>query len=286
MASKTAKKPPTPENLVDEFVKRRPRLAPSILASLKTMGTGRDPPKRVERPSFPKRRGFTVSDQWISLRWMIDTAELQGTHALRGLTLALARMIQADAFKTLFLDARPYREPLGDIDELLWDQTKPVTRDGKCLAHVMTRRRLRDQIDLATTAVIAKIWEPWRVAKSLQNLGSDRAWGAWRQDQNHHAFSWHPWPLVWVYNGNHSVTAATLRGGGTLKCEASFDVSPLLQIVTTDGQSWFGEDRIVLGPVRSLPMAGIMEIGRRLSAPKARIRDKGRADATALRSKP
>jgi hypothetical protein len=275
VARKSVKKPLLPKDILDDLVGGRPQEGPSFLARLKMPDRKRSP-MRVERPVLPKYRRLTVLEQWTSLRWIIDTAETHGTHALRGLTVALSRMIQAQAFETLLMDARPFREPLGNVEQLLWDESQPVAKDGRRLADLMSRRRVRDRINLTATAVIAKIWEPWRLARALQNLGPGLGWGPWRQDNNHHAVAWHPWPLVWVYNGNHSVATATLRGGGELKCEASFDASPLLRLVTTDGESWFGEDRRVLGPVRSLPMAGIVEIGRRLTRSKAQSRG-GRA---------
>lgn len=222
--------------------------------------------ERIPPPRLPARGSLTRTQQWRSLLWMIDTAQAHGTNALRGLTIALARMIQADAFRALFFDARPHRSPDGSIDDLLWDRDRPVTRSGSRLEDLLTRRRIRDRIELEATATIAGIWEPWRLARALEHLGSSGSWGSWRQDSNHHAVCWHPWPLVWIDNGNHSATTATLKGGGTLTCEQSFDATPLLRAVTTNGRQWFGEDRRVLGSVNSLPMAGVIEVGRRLIA--------------------
>jgi hypothetical protein len=70
--------------------------------------------------------------------------------------------------------------------------------------------------------------------------------------------------LLWIDNGNHSATAAMLKDGGAIRCEASFDATPLLRVVSTNGRLWFGENQRVLGLVRSLPMADIVEVGRRL----------------------
>lgn len=219
----------------------------------------------IKRPTLPARKTLTPAQQWRAHLWMIDTAHAQGEQALRGLAIALARMIQADAFGVLFFDTRPGVTSRGNVDDLLWDRTCPVTNDGRSLHELLKPRRERRQYDLGTTALIANVWEPWRMARALECLGPEGEWGEWRQDRhNHFATVWHPWPLVWVCNGNHSATAAALKGGGSLQCEEAFDATPLLDVVSTNGRQWFGEDGRVLGRVHSMPMAGIIEIGRRL----------------------
>lgn len=226
--------------------------------------TGKAVKNRVPPPELRRQGKLSQKDQWRSLLWMIDTAQVHGPNALRTLSVALARIIQVDAFKSLFFDARPHHSSDGSVDDLLWGEETAITKDGRRLGDLLIRRRGRDEINLGRAVVIAKIWEPWRLARAFQCLGRGSTWGPWKQNHNHRAFSWHPWPLVWVYNGNHSSTAANLKGGGILRCEASYDAAPLLALVRTDGVRWFGENGMVLGSVHSLPMAGIMEIGRRL----------------------
>jgi hypothetical protein len=262
---------------------RAVKLDPAVLKELMTdvaaNGAGKSSlvlPKRqrkdkvsathVTRPKLPPKRTLTRAQQWEAHLWMIDTAQARGHRALRGLAVALARMIQADAFGVLFFDTRPGVTSRGNVDDLLWDRTCPVTKDGRTLRELLRPRRDNHQYDLATTALITNVWEPWRMARALECLGPDGEWGQWRQDpHNHFATVWHPWPLVWVSNGNHSTTAAALKGGGAIVCEESFDATPLLRVISTDGKHWFGEDGRVIGRVHSLPMAGIVEIGRRLA---------------------
>lgn len=263
---KRHKEPRLPASLIAELVASAEGdgKSKSFLALPKVHRRSRVANTRVPAPKLPARGALTRAQQWRSLLWMIDTAQAHGAKALRGLSIALARMVQADAFNVLFLDARPHRSPDGSIDDLLWDRNQPITAAGERLVDLLALRGRRRRLELASTATIANVWERWRLARALQCLGPACAWGAWRQDTNHHAVAWYPWPMLWIDNGNHSATAALLKGGGVIRCEASFDATPLLRVVTTDGRRWFGENRRVLGPVHSLAMAGIVEVGRRL----------------------
>ena len=96
----------------------------------------------------------------------------------------------------------------GTIDDLLWDRRRPITRTGQCLQDLLKPRRVRDRVDLGAAAVISNIWEPWRLARAFQHLRLSGTWDVWKQETNHHAIAWHPWPLIWIDNGNHSATAA------------------------------------------------------------------------------
>ncbi len=271
--TRTIKAPALPASLMKELAALVRSSAKSHVAIPKGYRPSVDN-TRVPHPTLPQKGPLTKAQQWRSLLWMIDTAQAHGDEALRGLTIALARMIQAEAFAVLFLDARPHRSPDGSQDDLLWDKNLPITQNGRSLASLLVNRRKREYFELCASAVIANFWEPWRLVRAFQNLGPTCAWGAWCQSLNHHAVVWHPWPLIWIDNGNHSTTAAILKGGGKIQCEASFDAEPLLRVVTTNGRHWFGENGRKLSPVYSLPMAGILEIGRRLIQSKERPRSR------------
>ena len=60
-----------------------------------TKGLPKDskPVERIPAPKLPKGK-LSSKDQWCSLLWSIDTAESHGSHALSGLTQALARIAQ------------------------------------------------------------------------------------------------------------------------------------------------------------------------------------------------
>lgn len=269
--SKSKTTPVLSSSLIAELTSLTKGIGKSFVALPKNRQQSAIAKTRIQHPRLPEKGPLTKAQQWRSLLWIIDTAQAHGDHALRGLTIALARMVQAEAFSILLLDARPHRSPDGSVNDLLWDTNLPVTQSGQKMGDLLKRRRKRDSFDLGKSAVITNVWEPWRLARALQNLGPSCAWGPWRQDENHHAVAWYPWPIVWVDNGNHSATTATLKGGGMIRCEACVDATPLLRVVTTNGRQWFGENRRVLGKVGSLPMAGIFEIGRRLIRPRGRL---------------
>jgi hypothetical protein len=224
-------------------------------------------PQRVPYPEFPKRQRLNATQRWQSLLWSIDTAEEHGKHALRGLTVALSRIILGQALDTLLLDAREFHKPALDPAALLWDEDLPLTASGQTMRDLTTRLPRSLSVDLNDAAVFPSPWERWRLHGALHNLGTGRAWGSWRQDRNDFGIAWKPWPLVWVSNGNHSTMAAVVRGGGRFKCHEALDFTPVLSAVRTDGISWYRVDNgEELGPVRSMPMAGIFEVGQRLSS--------------------
>jgi len=163
------------------------------------------------------------------------------------------------------MDAREFHKPDWDADNLLWDVSLPLNAAGDTRASLMKKAARTLSVDLNDAIVFPQPWERWRLLQALHNLGEKRRWGTWRQDPNHFGIAWKPWPIVWVSNGNHSTMAALIRGGGKFRCNAAYDFAPVLAAVETDGVNWLRRDTgAVLEPVRSLPMAGIFEIGRRL----------------------
>lgn len=225
---------------------------------------------RIPLPELPSDERLSDQERWASLMWNIETAEAHGIRALRGLTLALTRMIQADILEGLLLDARHGARALNSPDELLWDSSLPVCADGSTMHDLLRPRRKIPPQELTQTAVIPQPWERWRMSRALQQLGPGGEWGVWRQTANIHAVGWTPWPLVWIDNGNHSTMAAMLTHGGKLMVSECLDAKALLLSVYCDGADWLSADEgRIIAPARSLPMAGIFEIGRRLvRAPK------------------
>lgn len=229
-------------------------------------GSRNGAPMRLPAPQLPPRRRLTVQEQWASLIWSIDSAEAQGVHALRGVAVALSRIIVGQGLEALLLDAREFRGAGLSPANLLWDPLLQLDAAGGTLSSLPAKLSRAPTVDLIDTIVLPNPWERWRLHTALQNLGAGRAWGAWRQDRNHHGVAWRPWPIVWVSNGNHSTTAALLRGGGRFKCREAFDFTPVLAAVYTDGLTWLRAcDGSTLAPVRSIAMAGIFVIGQRLA---------------------
>jgi hypothetical protein len=239
----------------------------AILETLSADLPARMLPERVPYPSLPVRGKLTKAQRWASILWSIDSAQANGNHALRGLAIALSQIIRAEALQTLLLDAREYHRPTWDADELLWEEALPLNALGETRASMMKKAARTLSVDLNDAVVFPSPWERWRLHKALHNLGARREWGAWRQDRNHFGIAWKPWPIVWVSNGNHSTMAALIRGGGKFKCYETYDFTPVLKAVKTDGVNWLRQDTgTTLGPVRSLPMAGIFIIGQKLAA--------------------
>lgn len=230
--------------------------------------------KHVDRvPALDLPKGpLSTNDQWRSLMWSIDTAQAHGSNALLGLTQALARIIQAEILRGLLFDARSSTRPPSSPDDLLWNSSKPVTADGRSMDDLLSREMGSASLSLAHSAVMPSPWERWRLASAFQNLGPTGKHGVWRQTDNTHAVVWQPWPLAWISNGNHTAMAAIVTHGGVLEVSETLNARDLLQSVYSDGENWI---RVADGKrferVRSLEMAGIFEIGRRLISAPAQV---------------
>lgn len=218
--------------------------------------------------ALPSAARAPVARKWKSLLWSIECAEQHGEEGLRGLAVALSKMLVAEALHALVLDAKKHSKCGLEADALLWDRNIPLNKDGGTLATLMVCKKGRIKVNLDDAIVFAATWERWRFFGALAKIGEGREWGPWKHDKrNHFTEAWLPWPIVWVSNGNHSTMAGLVRGGGLLKCEETFDFRPVLNAVTTDGRRWFRADTGKAFPqVRSLPMAGIFLIGQRLVA--------------------
>lgn len=243
-----------------------PKSFANLLKKLPKQYPARKLPMRIDYPKLPATKTLTARQQWVSLQWSIDSAQAHGKHALRGLAVSLSQIIRAQALQSLLMDAREFHKPAWDAEDLLWDESLPLNAAGDTRASLLKKLPRALSVELSDAIVFPAPWERWRLFNALQHLGAKRQWGPWRQDRNHFGVAWKPWPIVWVTNGNHSTMAALVRGGGKFKCYAAYDFAPVIHAVGTDGVNWFRLDSgAVLEPVRSLPMAAIFEIGRRLS---------------------
>lgn len=69
--------------------------------------------------------------------------------------------------------------------------------------------------------------------------------------------------IVWVSNGNHSITAGIIRGEGKLRVGTIRDIRPVYQHVRYDGEHFHrSHDGSVIEPVRDPEFAAIFEVGR------------------------
>ena len=229
-------------------------------------------PKRRRRPAeiavplVGGKRRLSSDDQWKSLLWWIDSAQAQGKGGLRGVALALARIIQAKALEAHLFDVR--RSVSHGISEegLLWDTGAVLTADDATL-HTLARRMRRGKaLNMSETVVLPQPWVRTRLLKALSNIGEGLPHGTWQQDdRNHYGMEWRPWPLLWVSNGNHSTMAGLVRAGGSFKPAETYDLKPVLRAVNTDGRTWYRADTgEAIGTVNSMPMAGIWVVGQRL----------------------
>lgn len=225
----------------------------------------------IQEPEFPNKKlsiKLSAKEQWESLLWNIQTAEAHGTRALNGLTIALVNIIRGEMLENLLFDVREGSAQKYTIEDLLWDKELPIRNDGSTLDSLLEKDEGDLNLDLSHSAIIPQPWKQWRLHRSLQNLGVDAKWGKWVDNSNVGSIAWKPWPIVWVNNGNHSTMAAILTHGGDLEPKEVYDAKELLASVYTDGIHWIRTDNHqVIDQVKSLAMAGIFEIGKRLLKP-------------------
>lgn len=214
--------------------------------------------ERIPKPDIAVSGKLGRDDQWKVISWIIDTAEKAGEGALHGLALSFGKIIQGDALRNLLCDSRSPEFERTEAN-LLWDTQLKIASE-KNMLELMSPSITKKTITFSEAVVLANPWEPWRLCRALENLADK----TWIQDENHQATLWTPWPILWISNGNHSVTVGTIYGKGTMTV-ACYDATPLLNSVKTDGKDWIRiEDESAIEPVRSVEMAAIFEIGRRL----------------------
>jgi|GEM_PF-2786204 len=231
------------------------------IAAEHTAGETRRHAGHVPVPELPPRGPLSSADQWRSIIWSIDSAELHGEASLKGLALAFGKIIQADYLKTLMMDARVRVEPHSDVSVMLWEEDLPLTEKSETLRDLLSVRAGCSPLALSQTIVLSAPWVRYRLFRALENLGKN----PFRQDSNHQATVWLPWPIVWVSNGYHSISVGAMYGSAILDGLDQYDASSLLMAVRPDGKDWLRtHDNSVIAPIHSLAMAAIFEIGRRL----------------------
>ena len=237
----------------------------ALVKSVDGQATRRRLPRPIPVPVLGRGRRLGIADQWASLLWSIDTAQEYGKGALRGVALSLARMIQAQTLESLLLDVRrPVRNGMS-VDQLLWADDLVLDKNGGTLKTLPRKMRRSGERLMSESLVFPDPWERTRFIKAVGNIGEGLAHGNWRQDANHFGVEWRPWPIFWISNGNHSTMAGLVRSGANFRPYETYDLSPVLRAVKTDGVRWYRSDtNQSFEVVLSMPMAGIFVIGQRL----------------------
>lgn len=117
-------------------------------------------PRRVPYPVLPKGKGSAAQRQrqWLSLLWSIESAAENGTHGLKGLTVALGRIIVARQLEEFLLNAEEHQKPLRTVDDLLWDERLPLNAAGQSIKNLMRKLPRALGVDMSETAVFPAPW--------------------------------------------------------------------------------------------------------------------------------
>ncbi len=151
-----------------------------------------------------------------------------------------------------------------DQNHLLFSPHVSVSPDGGSLWEICPESNEKRIMSLAEALVVPWPWNRTRLARSLASIGADREWGTWKHDRdNHFAELWLPLGIVWVSNGNHSITTGIIGGRGKLRVNTIRDISGVYDHVRCDGENFRrAHDSSVIEPVRDPEFAAIFEVGR------------------------
>ncbi|WP_339289767.1 DUF6710 family protein [Paenibacillus sp. FSL E2-0201] len=148
--------------------------------------------------------------------------------------------------------------------QLFFDQSIPITNDGKRAYQLMKEEKSTKEIQLHKDLILPWPWKRERLINAISYIGDKRVRGGWKQDfDNHYTDLWLPIGVTWVNGGNHSIASGIIQGGGTIKPENTFNISELYKHIFTDGKYYFRKiDNTVIAPVEDVEFAAIFEIGR------------------------
>ncbi len=119
------------------------------------------------------------------------------------------------------------------------------------------------RVSLSTDVVLPTPWDRERYVGALATIGEGKVSGPWTSDTNHAISVWMPWKIAFVTGGNHSIATGILLGEGELLADEVFDMTPIFERVTCDGNEYrsvqTGEPIVKVIDHRR---AAVFEIGR------------------------
>jgi len=192
--------------------------------------------------------------------------------SLHLLIAALGRIVQSQAIVEPILHD-------GDVDSrwmeeqtLLFDDTFPLDSAGHHLYDIVRKIKRTRRLRLGRDIVLPWPWRADRLQGAMIGLGSTGNWGPWKAELNHQVELWEPIRVGWVHGGNHSIAVGILLGRGTIAPQTTYDIAPLYQHVSCDGEVFRRKnDGAIISEVASVEFAAIFEIGRLLTAPSPTI---------------
>jgi hypothetical protein len=142
----------------------------------------------------------------------------------------------------------------------LWfDQSFPISKDGKRIYELRAPIQKDCVINLKTNIVLPWPWERGRVISNFTFIEPS----TWKQDANHCIDYILPFGIGYVYGGNHSITVGIVRGEGVIIPRKIYDYSPIFQHVRCDGNFFIRKyDNKIIQKVSNIDFAAIFEIGR------------------------
>lgn len=191
---------------------------------------------------------------------VINLADRLPQPAKHDLLRALLLPVQADyllAVGTEGQDARP------DMNEREFFFSKIIQAMDYTHMKSLTLPAEDFPLSLATARILPWPWSESRFRSALADIGSAKG-EPWRSDSNHNVVLWMPWRLAFVRGGNHSIASGILAGEGELIPATVYDMSYLLDIISTDGYYWYMNGQIC-ERVSDYRTAAFFEIGRLLS---------------------
>ena len=97
--------------------------------------------------------------------------------------------------------------------QLFFDQTIPITIEGKRAYQLMKEEKSTKEIHLHKDLILPWPWKRERLINAISYIGEKRVRGGWKQDfDNHYTDLWLPIGVTWVKGGNHSIASGIYKG--------------------------------------------------------------------------
>jgi len=206
----------------------------------------------------------SVLDEAKDFKKSEESLNKEYEHPLIDVVRLVGRQLQSQYLTNLLYPKDPALIPKLFPEEVLFDPSSRISKDGTNFQDVMRELKTDKVISLNRDLVLPWSWKKSRLVSCIALIGEGRRRGQWQQDYNNHYVDlWLPMGIAWVYGGNHSISAGIIQGKGEIIPRYVYDIGDVYDYVYCDGVNYYRkEDGSIISPVINAEFAAIFEIGR------------------------
>ncbi len=206
----------------------------------------------------------SVLDEAKDFKKSKDSLNEETEHPLIDVVRLIGRQLQSQYLTNLLYQRDEELIPNLFPEVVLFDPSARITKEGTNFEDVMREIKTEKVISLNRDLVLTWSWKKSRLVTCIALIGQGKKRGQWLQDYNNHYVDlWLPMGIVWVYGGNHSISAGIIQGKGEIIPRYVYDISDVYDYVYCDGVNYYrNEDGSIISPVINAEFAAIFEIGR------------------------